>query len=140
MGGGDGNVRGEDELVSGVPVAWPHGKVQEVIGSSGLEASSEVWARQRFGNGWVAQERMQIQEEGLRGRVLGGERTGDRPEERSKARSKLCRECQYQQAEGPGCSPRRLSVTLERANSGWGGRRRQTDRSWPGRPEVMKRQ
>lgn len=46
-------MRGEDELVSGVPVAWPHGKVQEVIGSSGLEASSEVWARQRFGNGWV---------------------------------------------------------------------------------------
>lgn len=43
MGVGD-----KDELISGVPVEWPHGEVQEAIGSLGLEASNEVWARQKF--------------------------------------------------------------------------------------------
>lgn len=66
-------MRGEDELVSGVLVEWPQGKVQEVIGSSGLEASSEVWAGQRFGNRWVrprqdADTRRRVTGEGPGGR------------------------------------------------------------------------
>ena len=50
---GERGCGNQDELVSGVPVQWPHGDVLEATGCWGLEAGSEVWARQRFGNGGV---------------------------------------------------------------------------------------